>query len=117
MSNSGSLIARNPRIITDEVGSSTPLILAVLQENHTSNLSEREIPKTARRGAKVGSPTCPLRYGFALRGTPYETKTAERHYGSDWSGERVGRRAKALHAGLHTRGPDPLAAPQGTRIT
>jgi hypothetical protein len=50
MGNSGSLAARNIRTMPDEVGGSTPLILAVLQENHTLNLSGREIPKTAKRG-------------------------------------------------------------------
>jgi hypothetical protein len=50
MSNSGSLAARNIRIIPDEIGGSTPLIFAVLQENHTSNLLERQITKTAKMG-------------------------------------------------------------------
>jgi hypothetical protein len=41
MGNAGSLAAQNIRIIADEVGCSNPLILAVLQENHTSTLSYR----------------------------------------------------------------------------
>jgi hypothetical protein len=52
MGNSGSLAARNLRIILDEIGCSSALIHTVLQENHTSNLSEDEIPKTAKTGAE-----------------------------------------------------------------
>jgi hypothetical protein len=55
MGNSGSLAARNIRNIPDEVGCSSPGIPTVLQENHTSNLSEREIPKNRKNGVrKVG---------------------------------------------------------------
>jgi hypothetical protein len=52
MGDSGSLAARNTRIIPDEIGCSASLILAVLQENQTSNLSEREIPKPQKWGAE-----------------------------------------------------------------
>jgi hypothetical protein len=48
--------ARNIRNDPDEVGSSTLLILAVLQENHTSNLSAGEILKTAKMGCGKSAP-------------------------------------------------------------